>query len=374
VTPRSSRSSGSADSTAPTAQDAANPGEALRTSPRSTDLLQEGIQALRGHAQGSLPNEALDELYEAVRLARAGRPLPSFVDSVHTAAFRPLLDLLRRRILTAADAAGDQEAFAESHALLMALEQLHDHLCRDDLYRTVDQFGGTNALDLLVEVAHDMRSPLGSILFLVDRVRSGQSGPISEPQARQLGLAFSAAFGLSALASDIMELARGSGRLMGAEPVVFTLSEVFRKVEDMVRPVAEEKGLALHMMPPPRDTRLGHPAALSRVLLNLATNACKFTSQGNVTVEARALEGSRVEFRVRDTGRGVPRDVAARLYDAFRPRTGSGVLGGEQAFSSAGLGLAICRKLVAAMGGELRLDERVKSGSCFRFGLDLPFP
>ncbi len=348
----------------------------------ATDLLDRALYDMGDGRTPSLPAAAVALVAQVVRAARAGTTLPSVTVSLHTAAARPVLDLLRRRILLAADAAGDREAFAESHALCMALEQVHDHLCRDDLYRVVDQMSGASALDLLVEVAHDMRSPLGSILFLVDRVRSGQSGPISEPQARQLGLAFSAAFGLSALASDVMELARGSGRLMGAEPIPFTLTEVFRTVDDMVRPVAAEKGLAFHMTPPPRDVRLGHPAALARVLLNLATNACKFTAQGSVTVQSRSLAGGRVEFRVRDTGRGVPPEVAARLFEAFHPRAGGGAAGGDQAFSSAGLGLAICRKLVGAMGGELSLAPGQSSraaasvgantGTCFQFVLHLP--
>lgn len=349
------------------------PGRAQARAPGvPTELLDQGLRELGALVAGTSPPEAVALLAELVRSARDGHPLPSVADSLHTARVRPLLDVLRRRILTAADAASDREAYAESHALLMALERVHDHLCRDDVYRVVDQLSGATALDLLVEVAHDMRSPLGSILFLVDRVRSGQSGAVSEPQARQLGLAYSAAFGLSALASDVMELARGSGRLMGAEPVAFTLADLFRSLQGMVGPVAEEKGLELVIHAPPRAVVHGYPAALSRVLLNLATNACKFTARGAVAVQAVPASRARVRFTVRDSGRGVPAEVAARLFDTFRPRTGSGVAVGAQAFSSAGLGLAICRKLVAAMGGELALENLAEGGSCFSFELLLP--
>jgi len=318
---------------------------------------------------GELPGEAIGALCSAVGSARDGCSLPSFAASPHTAVARPVLDALRRRILIAASSAGDGEAYAESHALLVAIEKVHDHLCGDDLYRVVDQMGGAKALELLVEVAHDMRSPLGSILFLVDRVRSGQSGDVSEAQARQLGLAYSAAFGLSALTADVMELARGSGRLMGPEPVAFVLADVLRKVHDIVRPVAEEKGLSLCVSPVARDVRMGHPAALTRVLLNLATNACKFTDQGTVTVEASLLDVGVIEFSVRDTGRGVPPRVAAQLFDVFRTR--GGAQSREQCFSSAGLGLAICRKLVAAMGSELRMQTTSQFGSHFCFAVAL---
>ena len=344
------------------------------------DLLTGAVRAA-GHAlaQGewSLPQEetlvrrALHELADVVRTVHRGA-VPDVVGATWTPVARPLIEVLRRQLLRAAAAAGDAEGYAECHALLMALERVSDVLRSDDLCRVTDRLAGHEALSLLVEVAHDMRSPLGSILFLVDRVRSGQSGPLSEAAEKQLGLVYSAAFGLSAMTSDVMELARGSGRLVGERPVPFALADVLRSVHDVLRPVAEEKGLALHVDTVPREARLGHPAALQRVLLNLATNACKFTDQGEVRVCVRSKASGRVTFSVQDTGRGLPAEVAARLFETFAPRRGSGVMAGGTAFSSAGLGLAISRKLVAAMGGELRHTSRDGSGARFSFALDVP--
>ncbi len=353
-----------------------------RTLPEANDLLASAVRSA-GHALAqrewvlhrdeAFARCALDELTALLRRVDGGDVAGQLNAATWTAVARPIMDVLRRQILSAANAAGDAEAFAESHRWLVALERVHDHLSRDDLYVLADQFSGAAALDLLVEVAHDMRSPLGSILFLVDRVRSGQSGALSEPATRQLGLVYSAAFGLSALASDLMELSRGSGRLVGPEPVEFTVADVLRRVQDMVRPVAEEKGLQLHIETLPREMRRGHPAALLRVLLNLATNACKFTTTGEVRVWViNDTSPDTLRFEVHDTGRGMPPDVAARLYETFRPRTGSGTSSGAYAFSSAGLGLAICRKLVAAMGGELTLTTEPGAGACFGFSLQLP--
>ncbi len=342
----------------------------LALSLRSATLaLAHGDWAL--HHNESFARSALEELAGAVRTVAGGGDA-MLANAPWTAIARPLMDVLRRQLLSATAAAADQEAYTECHTLLVAMERVHDHLCRDDLYRVSDQLGGAGALDLLVEVAHDMRSPLGSILFLVDRVRSGQSGEITEPAARQLGLVYSAAFGLSALASDLMELARGNGRLMGGDPVPFRLTELFRQLHGMVGPVAEEKGLTLVVEPPPRDVRVGHPAALLRVLLNLSTNACKFTSRGEVSVRAIVEAGDAVRFEVQDTGRGLPDEVAARVFETFRARTGSGVANGGMAFSSAGLGLAISRKLVAAMHGELRLEPSDAVGTLISFSVPLP--
>ncbi len=226
---------------------------------------------------------------------------------------------------------------------------------------------GPSAMQLIVEVAHDMRSPLGSILFLADRLRSMQSGPLNAVQERQLGLIYSAAFGLSALAGDVIELARGGEGLVDQQPVPFSVSDLLQSVRAIVQPIAEEKGLTVRLAPPPADARVGHPAALNRVLLNLTTNALKFTTEGGVDVSATQHTRTRLEFSVQDTGRGIPPQVMGTLFDAFRPRARPGAY----TFSSAGLGLAICRQLVALMGGQLGVDTSDK-GTRFFFELDMP--
>ena len=104
------------------------------------------------------------------------------------------------------------------------------------------------------------------------------------------------------------------------------------------------------------------------MLLNLTTNALKFTNEGHVRVTATPTTKGRVEFVVEDTGRGIPPHVVATLFDAFRRRHAPG----DYAFSSAGLGLSICRKLIVAMGGELQVETELERGTRFRFELELP--
>jgi two-component system, sensor histidine kinase and response regulator len=109
--------------------------------------------------------------------------------------------------------------------------------------------------------------------------------------------------------------------------------------------------------------------ALSRVLLNLTTNALKFTAEGFVEVAAhQTADGRALEFSVRDTGRGIPPQSMATLFEPFRRRQKPG----EYAFSGSGLGLSICRKLVEAMGSSLDVDTSQGVGTRFHFVLDLP--
>jgi signal transduction histidine kinase len=253
-------------------------------------------------------------------------------------------------------------------AMLDALETLSVELERDAGHRFSAQLGGTSGLELLVDVAHDMRSPLGSILFLAEQMRRGQSGAVTEVQERQLGLMYGAALGLSGLASDVMDLARGGATLIQREPRAFSMTGVFQSVRDLVLPMVEERGLVLRFETTVTDMRIGHGPAIQRVLLNLVTNAVKFTSVGEVAVVVTAASPTRVHFEVRDTGRGIPDEVLGSLFEVFRRR----LKPGDYIFSSAGLGLGICQKLVRAMGGELMVESVTDVGCVFRFGVELP--
>src|SRR5881296_2104380 len=227
---------------------------------------------------------------------------------------------------------------------------------------------GPNGLDLVVELAHDLRSPLTSILFLAEALQQGQGGSVTPEQARQLGLIYSAALCLCATASDVLELARGGQRLVDRAPAPFSVAEVFGSVRSMILPIAEEKRLEVRLVHPVPERRTGHERALSRVLLNLATNAVKFTDTGFVEIAALPVGARRLEFSVRDTGHGID---AARLRTLYQPVRRPPAAQREH-FSSSGLGLTICRKLVRAMGSELQIETRPQWGTRFYFEVDAP--
>ncbi|NNF13890.1 MAG: HAMP domain-containing histidine kinase [Gemmatimonadetes bacterium] len=225
--------------------------------------------------------------------------------------------------------------------------------------------GGADAFELLVEIVHDFRSPLTSILFLSEALRDGHSGPVNETQRSQLGLMYGAAFELTSIASDVLDLARRERDLTDEDVELFSLPELFSTVERMVRPMVEERGLELKTLVPERAQARGHVHALSRVLLNLTTNALKFTDQGRVELEVRALPGDLFEFRVRDTGRGIHPEKQKELFKPFRRREG-GTRAGPR-FSASGVGLSITRRLLRGMNSELVLDFSDENGSQFSF-------
>ncbi|MGH7710350.1 MAG: sensor histidine kinase, partial [Gemmatimonadaceae bacterium] len=278
---------------------------------------------------------------------------------------RRVLEALRAAILQrAGDTVEPRMILQLAHGFERIQRLLDEHAAQ----RFAARLTGVEAQQLIVEMAHDMRSPLNSILILAERLRAGAGGEIAPVQQRQLGLIYSAAFGLSAIASDVIELARGGTTLVEQQPLPFSVADVLQSVLDILRPMAEEKRLTMTASGPRADFRLGHASALNRVLLNLTTNAIKFTSAGSVAVTCNELDRTRIEFSVQDTGRGIPQHVLDNLFEAFRQRQAPG----DYAFSSAGLGLSICQLVVRAMGGELAVETELERGTRFYFTLDLP--
>jgi signal transduction histidine kinase len=280
-----------------------------------------------------------------------------------------ILERLRRAFVEEIDA---QRKFLQAGDLtkaLRAFDLVREAMERDESERFVSSLRSAEALDLVVEIAHDMRSPLTAILMLTDMVRRPQPGASDDVQQRQLGLIYSAAFGLNTLVNDVIALARGGDRLIDRELVPFSTSAVVHTVADMLRPIAEDQKLALRVVTPSVDARLGQPIALSRVLLNLASNAFKYTVAGEVSISAIDLCPTNVRFQVADTGPGIPADVMPGLFEPFGKRPG--VAGGRR-FSQTGLGLAICRKLLRDMGSELQVESAPDRGTRFFFELTLP--
>ncbi len=277
-----------------------------------------------------------------------------------------LISGMRRAVLSQSGAGVLSDG--DTVAVLRAIEAVGLELEDDAAHRFSSRLGGMGGLELIVDVAHDMRSPLGSILFLSEQIRRGQSGAVTPVQERQLGLIYGAALGLSTLASDVMDLARGGEKLVQQTPLPMSIQRVFQAVHEIVLPMAEERGLSLRFWTQVTDVRVGHSQAVQRVLLNLVTNAVKFTNTGEVAVKATAVSSTRVRFEVRDTGRGIPEAVLGTLFDAFRRR----LKPGEYVFSSAGLGLSICQNLVRAMDSELLVESVIDRGSTFQFELEMP--
>jgi signal transduction histidine kinase len=310
--------------------------------------------------------EFLDSLHDAVRCVVVGvRPnTPTPASSISTT---QVLECVRRRFV---DEVHSEEA-ADAQQAIHILSALGRVQCLLDVNapdQVPDLLTGRDAAGLLIEISHDMRSPLAAILFLLDMLRTERSGPINALQQQQLRLIYGASLGMMQLACDMIDSVGGSSRLITDRPVEFSIGETFRSVRDIVLPMAEEKGVQLEFILSSIDRRKGLQAAINRILLNLTSNAVKFTSTGVVTLSAVELPGNAVEFSVQDSGREIPAAVLEQLFRPFRRSD----LRRARTFSSAGLGLSICHKLTMALGSELKVATSPTKGTRFSFLLSLP--
>lgn len=280
------------------------------------------------------------------------------------------LDRVRRYFIEEIHAGNPSDAQEGIH-ILIALGRVQHLLDGRSRSAVADDGRGSIAahdgFSVIEEVAHDMRSPLASILFLVDMLSSGRTGPVSVQQLRQLRLIYGASLGLMQLACDLIDSGRIEEHFGDERAIPFSITELLRGVHDIVLPMAEERNVSVITVPCDGDMRIGVSAALHRILLNLTINAIKFTRDGNVMLGARPLDVDRVEFAVQDSGGEIPEAVLKQIFDPFRHEPSR-----KRTFSSSGLGLSICHKLVAALGSELAVTTSRTAGTRFHFAIDLP--
>ena len=204
---------------------------------------------------------AVEALATAVDRAMADDASAQLATSIGPAAHQ-LFALLRRLFIEELAADPGDVDVSDAVRVLRAIEQLQSELERNGAQQFASRLSGPDAMQLLIEVVHDMRSPLNAILLLAEQLRSGRSGPLVDIQARQMDLVHSAAFGLTTLADDVIELAHGGHRLVDGRPMPFSLSSVLKVVCDLVQPLATEKRIALNASGPEADVRVGHRVAL----------------------------------------------------------------------------------------------------------------
>lgn len=220
-------------------------------------------------------------------------------------------------------------------------------------------------------ISHELRTPLGALLGFADVLLN----EVADPRVRQLVEAMRRnGAHLTALVNDLLDIAgMEAGRLtLHREPVA--LLSVLEDVRSMSLPKAIEKGLdfTFHFSTHVPETVIADATRLRQIVLNLVSNAIKFTSVGKVSVDV-ACEGERrprLVLEVHDTGLGMTAAQQARLFQPFTRVHESS----KQRFPGTGLGLSICKHLVERMGGSIDVESARGTGSVFRVHLPLEVP
>jgi len=218
----------------------------------------------------------------------------------------------------------------------------------------------------LADLGHELRTPLTGVLGMTELMLNASLPPEQRERAE---VVLRAGQHLLRLVNDTLDLARIEAGRLPIEQAVFAPQAVLADVGRLLQPQAEAKGLAfeLRVAPGLAPRYLGDEARLRQMLLNLGSNAIKFTAQGRVSLAVAANEGGGLRFSVEDTGIGLDETEQRRLFQRFTQAEGEQT---RRRYGGLGLGLSISRELARAMGGELGLESRKGEGSCFH--IDLP--
>ena len=218
----------------------------------------------------------------------------------------------------------------------------------------------------LAAVSHELRTPLNSILGFAELLLTQGAGPLNDRQFRYAGNVQSAGRHLLALINDLLDLTKVRAGQLAIELEPVCPPAVVRATIDRMAPVADAKGLALVAGPQTRAKARAASRRVEQILLNLVSNALKFTSPpGRVTV-ASAREGDEVLFTVTDTGAGIAPQHRERIFEEFFQVPD---LDPEASAQGTGLGLPLSRQLARAMGGDLTVSSRAGAGTTFRLRL-----
>ena len=269
--------------------------------------------------------------------------------------------------------AADEERFAAMAAQLSRLLTeigARDAALREMISALTDarhQAEASNAAKsaFLANMSHELRTPLNAIIGYSEILMEGAEDDDRPEDVSDLLRVLAAAKRLLALINEILDLSKIEAGRMELETASFDLAAMVQAAIDTVRPAAASNGNALRFtVAADLGDAQGDSFRLSQCVLNLLSNAAKFTNDGVITVTARrefSADGDWFVIAVADTGIGIPDEAQARIFSPFTQADATTT----RAFGGTGLGLTITKRIIDLMGGEITLESAPGKGSCF---------
>jgi signal transduction histidine kinase/CheY-like chemotaxis protein len=244
------------------------------------------------------------------------------------------------------------------------MKQHMEQLC--DAARTADEASRIKS-SFLANMSHEIRTPMNSIIGFSELALDDPA--ISSKTKDYLDKIKSASEGLLGIINDILDISKIEAGKVVLENIPFDLHEVFKICQNIITPKAAAKNINLFCYSEPTLGKklIGDPVRLRQVILNLLTNAVKFTNYGMVKVLASVVnqteENATIHFEVKDSGIGMNEEQLAKVFDPFTQADNSTT----RKYGGTGLGLTITKNFVELMGGDLKVESVIGIGSKFHF-------
>jgi len=230
------------------------------------------------------------------------------------------------------------------------------------LYQRVNEANASKA-QFLASVSHELRTPLNAILGYSDLLAAGVRGQMPPAQLSDVERIRSASHYLLSLINDILNFTRLEAGQVDFRIESVDLGRLFERTRALVAPRLAEKGIRFDLVSPARGVAVrADEERVQQVLLNLLTNAVKFTARGGSVSLRSEAHNATVQIRVQDTGRGIPEGQYRRIFEPFVQIDRSA---GRDVDQGVGLGLAISRDLARGMQGDIVVESVAGVGSTF---------
>lgn len=211
-------------------------------------------------------------------------------------------------------------------------------------------------------MSHEFRTPLGSILSITSLLADELDGPLSPEQHKQVAFVSNATRELSDMVDDLLDLAKIEAGRITISPGWFDMLDLFAALRGMFRPIVNTEKVDLIFEEPEGLPRLyTDDKKLAQILRNFISNALKFTTSGEVRVSAQLEGQNKVRFAVSDTGIGIAEELHGSLFEDFA-QVDSPL---QKRLRGTGLGLSLCKRFAALLGGEVGMQSAPGSGSIF---------